>query len=360
MAAIVSKAPGRICLFGDHQDYLGLPVIACAIDRYVWVEGVPNNKTHFKINMPDLGETLIIECEHQYHSVKKGEHLKAALEVAKRYGCDPRSGFDIIIRGDVPINAGLSSSSAMVVAWMQWLFATFGCDHDITPTFLGQVAYEAEVVEQKSPGGKMDQFTSALGEIIYLETAGNESFLKLQAELGSLIIGESGIPKNTLGLLEDLKFNAQKAISIIEERNPEFEIGKSGIESYERYKELLPEILRPYFHAAIKNYSITREAYAEFQRQQPDLIKIGTLMNSHHVVLKDILHTTVPVIDKMVDAALEAGAYGVKIVGSGGGGSIVALANDRNEQEIIEAIKKAGAIKAYGVNVSKGACIIND
>jgi len=83
-------------------------------------------------------------------------------------------------------------------------------------------------------------------------------------------------------------------------------------------------------------------------------------MNVHHSVLKDILHTTVPVIDKMVDAALEAGAYGVKIVGSGGGGSIVALANDRNEQEIIEAINRAGAIKAYGVNVSKGACIIND
>ncbi|KAA3623605.1 MAG: galactokinase [Flavobacterium sp.] len=360
MAAIVSKAPGRICLFGDHQDYLGLPVIACAIDRYVWVKGAPNNKSHFKIAMPDLDETLIIECEHQQHGVKKGEHLKAALEVAKRYGCDPRSGFDVIIQGDVPINAGLSSSSAMVVAWMQWLFTTFGCEHEVTPAFLGQVAYEAEVVEQNSPGGKMDQFTSALGEIIYLETAGNESFLKLQADLGRLIIGESGIPKDTLGLLEDLKCYAQKAISIIGEHHPEFDILKCGLEAYEMFKELLPENLRPYFFAALKNYSITREAYTEFQKAQPELKKIGELMNAHHKVLRDILQTTVPLIDKMVDAALLAGAFGVKIVGSGGGGSIVALAQDQNEKEIIEAIKRAGALKAYSVNISPGAHIKND
>ena len=40
---MISKAPARICLFGDHQDYLGLPVIACAIDKYIIVEGKPNH-----------------------------------------------------------------------------------------------------------------------------------------------------------------------------------------------------------------------------------------------------------------------------------------------------------------------------
>ena len=40
---MISKVPARICLFGDHQDYLGLPVIACAIDKYIIVEGKPNH-----------------------------------------------------------------------------------------------------------------------------------------------------------------------------------------------------------------------------------------------------------------------------------------------------------------------------
>jgi galactokinase len=360
MAAILSKAPGRICLFGDHQDYLGLPVIACAMNRYVCIKGQPNNDSHFKISMPDLGEELIIQCEHQHHSVKKGEHLKAALEVVKRHGCDPRTGHDIIIQGDVPINAGLSSSSAMVVAWVQWLFATFGCEHEVTPAFLGQVAYEAEVVEQNSPGGKMDQFTSALGDIIYLETAGNESFLKLQADLDSMIIGESGIPKNTIGLLGELKTKSQKAISIVKERIPDFDIHKTNLQDYESFKEHLTEDLRPYFYAAIKNHMITQEAFTEFQQPNPDLKKIGALMNTHHQVLKEILHTTLPQIDAMVDAALQAGAYGVKIVGSGGGGSIVALGSKQDRDTIVAAIKKAGAKDAYEVKISKGAHIVYD
>ena len=38
---VMYKAPGRICLFGDHQDYLGLPIIACAINRFVEVSIFP-------------------------------------------------------------------------------------------------------------------------------------------------------------------------------------------------------------------------------------------------------------------------------------------------------------------------------
>ena len=59
----------------------------------------------------------------------------------------------------------------------------------------------------------------------------------------------------------------------------------------------------------------------------------------------------------MITAALNAGAYGTKIVGSGGGGSICALAPEGKEKQIIEAMKAAGAVAAYAVQISKGACI---
>ena len=54
---MISKAPARICLFGDHQDYLGLPVIACAINKYMSVEGVPNNTNYLLFSLIDLAET---------------------------------------------------------------------------------------------------------------------------------------------------------------------------------------------------------------------------------------------------------------------------------------------------------------
>ena len=72
------------------------------------------------------------------------------------------------------------------------------------------------------------------------------------------------------------------------------------------------------------------------------------------------MNITVPRIDAMIEAALKAGAYSAKIVGSGGGGSIVAIAPVGKEREIINAILSAGAIDAYEVKVDSGARIVDN
>ena len=82
-------------------------------------------------------------------------------------------------------------------------------------------------------------------------------------------------------------------------------------------------------------------------------------MNQHHAVLRDLLKITVPRIDAMIDAALKAGAYGAKIVGSGGGGSIVVMAEPGQESKVVKAILAAGAVDAYAVTVDPGARILN-
>ena len=83
-------------------------------------------------------------------------------------------------------------------------------------------------------------------------------------------------------------------------------------------------------------------------------------MNQHHAVLRDLLKITVPKIDAMINAALKAGAYGAKIVGSGGGGSIVVLAEPGNEAPVVAAILAAGAIEAYTVTVDPGVRILEN
>ena len=52
--ALSVKAPGRICFFGDHQDYLGLPVIAATIDRYIYMEATPKEQKTLSIELLDL------------------------------------------------------------------------------------------------------------------------------------------------------------------------------------------------------------------------------------------------------------------------------------------------------------------
>ena len=62
---IISIAPGRTCLFGDHQDYLGLPIIACAIDRYIRLTAIENGLILFHIKMPDIKKQRIINIEEK-------------------------------------------------------------------------------------------------------------------------------------------------------------------------------------------------------------------------------------------------------------------------------------------------------
>jgi len=166
-----------------------------------------------------------------------------------------------------------------------------------------------------------------------------------------LVVGESGIPKNTIGLLGDLKDKAIRSIELIKEKVDGYQIEAAKFSDIDTYSHLLPEELIPYFYAAVKNYSVTKKAYEMMGKEVIDYEQMGQLMNQHHQVLKDVLKITTPKIDAMIDAALAAGAYGAKIVGSGGGGSICAIAPLEKQQTVIDNIIKAGGKDAYKVSV---------
>ncbi|MFH6770053.1 galactokinase family protein [Gaetbulibacter aquiaggeris] len=352
-------SPGRTCLFGDHQDYLGLPVIACAINKYISLNAFENSFSVFKIQLPDIGEERLIDIYDDFKHLEKRDYFASSLKVLKRYGCIPDRGFDITITGDLPINAGLSSSSALIIAWIRFLLEAFGSTYETTVELIARMAYEAEVLEHKEPGGIMDQYTISMGNVLFINTSERASFEIIQKNMDGLIVGESGIKKETINTLGNRKDNALKAIEYVKLKNPEFEIKSAILEEYKDYEKDIPFELRPYFFAALKNHSITLKAFNEFKKEKPNLRYLGTLMNEHHLVLKDILKITVPLIDQMVSKAIQAGAYGVKIVGSGGGGSIVAVAPLEKEQKVIEAINNAGGKAAYKVNVDMGARLMD-
>ncbi|NER18676.1 mevalonate kinase family protein [Spongiivirga citrea] len=356
---IIVEAPGRICLFGDHQDYLGLPVIACAIDRYITLKATKNTTNIFKISMPDIDERRTIAINETFSDIEAGDYFVSSLKVLRSKGCIPSHGYDVLITSNLAINAGLSSSSAVIVAWVKFLLTAFGSEHPINNEFIGEMAYQAEVVEHNAPGGYMDQYTIANGEVLFIETGKSTNFQKIANTVQYLVIGESGVKKDTLKTLSNLKEKAMMAIHLVEKENPNFTIRSSNLADYELYQELLPDDIKPIFLAALKNYHLTIKALMEFNSVRPSVHKLGVLMNEHHSMLKDKLHITVPIIDEMITGALDAGAYGAKIVGSGGGGCIVAMTPEDKQQFVINAMYKAGAKKAYTVEVSEGVKLLS-
>lgn len=357
---ITILAPGRTCLFGDHQDYLGLPVIACAIDRNIKLIAVTNSTKKFVLNMEDIDEVRIIDIDATFPELVPRDYFASALRVLRRHGCIPKKGYDITIKGDIPINSGTSSSSALLMAWIKFLITAFGVKDEITPEFIAQMGYASEVLEHGEPGGMMDHFSIGIGNIVYINTKKPFSYEVIGTKIPGLITGVSGIPKETIGLIGELKENALLAIDIVKQNFKDFDLHKVKIEDFNKYKNCLPDRLIPFLEAAIKNYHYTKEALIEFEKPNLDYKKIGELMNGHHAVLRDLLKITVPRIDAMINAALRAGAYGAKIVGSGGGGSIVVIADPELEENVVAAILGAGAKEAYVVTVDPGVRILEN
>jgi len=350
--------PGRICLFGDHQDYLGLPVIACAIDRYMHLEARPNDFGVFRIDMPDIAGHRVVTLDDHFEQLKPGDFFGSGLRFLRRKKILPEQGYDLRIHSDIPINAGTSSSSALMVAWLHFLLSSIPNAPEPTAETLAEWAYQAEVIEHQAPGGKMDQYTIALGDIVMIETNKTLDYQYLPSKINGLVLAESGIPKSTIGVLGDLSGKAKTAITMVKQSVPDFDLASTKRDQIATLEKQIPQSERSYFKAAILNHNITEEAYQLMNIQNTDLAALGVKMYEHHEVLRDLLGLTVPKIDAMIDAAMNAGAYGAKIVGSGGGGSIVAIAPSGKENDIIEAIKSKQAQAAYTVSVGPGSRIL--
>jgi len=344
------QTPGRICLFGDHQDYLELPVIACAINRYIWLEANPIPSPEFRLHFPDLKKTRTISLAETFEQLDAGDHLGAGVRLMRRIGTEFSQGYAITLYGNLPINAGVSSSSAVIVAWMAFLWKAYRED-SLSPYQLGQLAYEAEVVEQGAPGGKMDQMAIAHEGLVYIDTREGGPISSLPVPKMGLVLAESGVPKSTTQTLGSVRYRVQEAVSLLQQFEPTFVLRTISPTRLSTYLPQLPLSLQGVFEGAVLNHAITQQAHEQFLSEEPDVEQIAQLMYQHHEVLRDLLKISVEPIDRIVSAAMGTGALGAKMVGSGGGGCVVAITRVGEEEAVAHAMVRAGARAAYKVEI---------
>ncbi len=345
------KVPARICFYGDHQDYLGLPVIAGTIDRYINLKATPNNSKNYLLKLLDLKQELSISLDDDLTEIQPDDYFRSVMAVLKKQDFQFDAGYVIEISGNIPVNAGLSSSSALVVAWIRFLVATQGKTEEISDYQIGRWAYEAEVLFFDQPGGLMDQYTIAQKGLIYIDTQSGES-TRLNANLGKLLVAESGVPKKTLEVLKNARVYAQRAVEAVKKVHPEFVLEHVQLKDYEKYIDLVPEELQGYWYSTIYNYHITLQAKEELLKAAPNLQTLGDLMNRHQTILQNQIKNTPSEMIEMMDAARDAGALGTKIIGSGGGGCMVAMVNNATEDKVKQAFLDKGAKSVYTVELT--------
>jgi len=340
--------PGRICLFGEHSDYLGLPIIAMAISLRAKISGNKRTDNQVIIHKPDINETERFSIE-DLHYTKSRDYFKSCIKTCQNEGLIFSSGFECEVSSQIPIRAGASSSSAINVSWIHFLSKMADNPIEWTQEKIGELTYQAESTEFNEPGGMMDQYTTAMGHIIHLESEPNISIQSLNPKLGSFVLGDSDQPKDTMGILKRLNDSRVEILNTLRTKNPTINIRTMNNDI--NLSDLNNE-QRKMYKGTVQNRNLLQKALVELKKNEPNYKLIGMLLTELHVVLRDIFDISTPKIESMLDAAMNAGALGGKITGSGGGGCMFAYAPDHPEK-VAEAIEQAGG-KAYIVYSDDG------
>lgn len=350
-------APGRICLFGEHQDYLRLPVISAAISLKLTIlaEKIDENKLIIELQNLKKIETIPLENREIQYEYSR-DYLRSAYNLFIRKGYRLNRGYRCQIQSEIPINAGVASSSALIIAWINFLAGIFNVP--LSPTNIAELGYQAEVDEFREAGGRMDHYTAALGGLLYLTTRPPYLYENLGAVLEDLVLGDSLERKDTVADLTRVREKVQIGISQLRRAIKNFDIQHISIkELYPQILSLSPEIAST-VKANIINRDLTQQAKQLLSSNNFSPKEVGKLLNLHHEQLSQNLNISTPKIEKLIEVAKDAGALGAKINGSGFGGCMFAYAPD-NVEEVMKAIESAGG-KAYKISVSEGCRITYD
>jgi galactokinase len=341
-------------LFGEHSDYLGLPVIPAALDLNIKIEARPRNDSEIHVEYPDIDDSDVFSTDTEINYRHRRDYLRSAFNLLFRSGIRPRQGWNLRITGNIPIAAGLSSSSALSVASVMAFSTMAGSELEVQD--LAETAYNAEVIEFGEGGGMMDHFSSAFGRIIHVDCGSAYKTTRLPAMMEGLVIGDSLEKKeDTVGDLKRIRSEVEKEYETLASLIPDFDQRTTSVDEVFRFSPEVSTESRSVAETTLLNRDLTRRAFRLLENERPDPRLVGELLDHHHHLLRTGLKRSTLKIEKMIAAAKAAGALGCKINGSGGGGTMLALAPGK-EMEVAEAIRNAGG-KPHYVKIGSGARI---
>ena len=326
-----------------------------AVSLYSRIKGSKNRGKEVIINKPDINEIECFSLDDLSYTNER-DCYKSGIKVCQDEGFQFSVGFDVKVAGEIPIQAGCSSSSSIMVGWIQLLSQMANEPINFQPDKIAELAYKAEVLEFSESGGMMDQYSTALGGMFYLESEPKMAAIPFNPIPGTFVLGDSMVKKNTQRTLRRCKNSRQEIIEKLKNNKSEFSLNSIEMSEITHFATFLSENELEILQGTIKNRDILRQALAELQSINPNYPIIGRLLTKHHAILRDILKVSTSKIEAMLEAALNAGALGGKINGSGGGGCMFAYA-PKNPEGVAESIEKVGG-KAHIVESTAGSTLI--
>ena len=265
-------------LFGEHAVVYGYPCIVTTVESRIYVEVEKANE--FKIDAPQVKDTRFVE-----------ETVKLFCE---KYKVDNK----ILVKtySDFSSKFGFGSSSAVTVATICALSELYKIN--ISKKEIFDLGYQVVLLVQ-GVGSGFDVASAVFGGTIYY-VKGGQIIESLSVKNLSLVIGYSGMKASTTKIVKDLK--------------PDFKI-------FDEIKKIVEE--------------------AKMSLVNGDWKRTGELMNQNHKLLQE-LGVSTEKLDKMCQASVDAGAYGAKLSGAGGGDCMITLVPEDKIKKVESSIIEVG------------------
>lgn len=359
---VYSSAPGRINIIGEHTDYNYGYVLPTAIDRRTHALLARREDDDVFVYSENLNQGGQFNWSNLQLGPKRGwlSYVEGIFWVLKEQG-EKLTGADILIRGDVPLEAGLSSSAALEICLLEGLLTLFKIFYP--PSQMAKLGQRAENEYVGVQCGLMDQFIAAFAEpetalFLDCETL-NYQFVPLRLAKENLVflVYDTRVPRQLASSkYNERRLEAQLAYQFLKERGfPSFKM--ISLEQLEDLKkEMKPLLFRRAKHIIMENQRVllARDALAK-----DDFVRLGELLFASHFSLRDDYEVSCPELDLFVDLAQKIpGCLGARLVGAGFGGSAIALikeeASDLLINRAIEETQKNNFPQPKALVVSSG------
>jgi len=298
---VKSSAPGKIILFGDHAVVYNRPALAVPVTQvHADVEVLDSPRKGIFINAPDIdlhAELNSLPSDHPIASV--------ILKVFQHLGISQLPALNISITSTIPVASGLGSGAAVLVALIKSLSSFLF--HPLPDKEVNSLAFEIEKLHHGTPSGIDNTVITYNRPVYFIKGEPIETFTV--GKEFTIVIGDTGISAPTKESVGDVR--------------------RLWLHDQSNYEKIFDEIAQ-----------IVLIARRSIESGKPELL--GELMDQNHALLQSLTVSS-PELDKLVEAARNAGALGAKLSGGGRGGNIIALTGQSKAESVAAALMSAGA-----------------
>jgi len=326
--SLFTQAPGRVNILGEHTDYNDGFVFPAAIDRYLSIVAAPRDDSEVRAYSLDFQQESRFSLGSLEYSQEApwSNYLRGVFQQYLKKGYSPR-GVDLVLSGNVPVGAGLSSSAALEVAVAETLRVLFKLE--ITPVDLALLSQSAEREFVGVQCGIMDQFVSTLaqeGSAILIDCRDLSYSAFPLSSATSVVVCDSRVQRS----LDSSAYNQRRSEceAAVEALKPVLgeirALRDVKLGELEANQQLLDELVyRRARHVISENERVIRGIE---MLKRGDIASYGRLLYESHRSLRDDYEVSCPELDVLVELAAEVrGTAGARMTGAGFGGCTVNL-----------------------------------